>query len=150
MFRMILRRVRDGRAADYADLRHVDRIGVFAVAFVVLGAIIGAGYALLVVPGLILTTIWIYALPLVADRDCSVSEAMAESRELAAAPGYMNTFAAWLVGALVVGAVAAVVSAIPVIGLVIGLLAAPYFTAYIVSMYFQAIGQGHRIDTALR
>lgn len=116
----------------------------------VLGAFVGIGYALLVLPGLVLTTIWIYALPLVAERRGGVGEAMAESRALAAAPGYMNTFAAWFVGALAVGVITAVLSTIPVIGLVIGLLAAPYFVAYMASMYFQAIGEGYRIDAALR
>ena len=73
---MILRRVRERRAAEYADLQDLDQIGAFAVAAVILGIIIGIGYLILVVPGLILTTIWLYALPLIGDRRIGVGEAM--------------------------------------------------------------------------
>ena len=38
---------------------------------------------------------------------------------------------------------------IPVIGFIIGLVAAPFVVAYVVSMYFQAQGQGSLIDEVL-
>jgi uncharacterized membrane protein len=149
MFRMIVRRVREGRPATYADMKETDEIGAFAVAFLILGVLIGIGYALLVVPGLILVTLWIYALPLVVDRRSSVGEAMSESRRLAAAPGYFTTFLAWLVGALVVGIIVSVLNVIPVVGLIVGLLAVPFELAYILSMYFQATGEGGLVDAAV-
>jgi uncharacterized membrane protein len=149
MFRMIVRRVREGRPATYADMKETDEIGAFAVAFVILGVLIGIGYALLVVPGLILVTLWIYALPLVVDRRISVGEAMSESRRLAAAPGYFTTFLTWLVGALVVGIIVSVLNVIPVVGLIVGLLAVPFELAYVLSMYFQATGEGGLVDAAL-
>ena len=149
MFRMILRRVREGRPAAYADMKEMDQIGAFAVAFVILGVLIAIGYALLVIPGLILVTIWIYALPLVADRRMVVGEAMAESRKLAAAPGYFITFLTWLIGSLVVGILVSVLNVVPVVGLIVGLLAVPFELAYIVSMYFQANGEGRLIDAAI-
>lgn len=148
-FRMILRRVREHRPAQYADLQDLDLIGAFAAA-AVLGIIVGIGYLLFVIPGLILTTIWLYALPLVGDRRLGVSEAMAQSRAMAARPGYMTTFATWLVGGIVVGVIVALLSIIPVVGVVIGLVAAaPFGVAYVLSMYFQAQGEGHLIDAAL-
>jgi len=149
MFRMIVRRVRERRPATYADMKETDQIGAFAVAFVILGVLIGIGYALFVIPGLILTTIWIYALPLVVDRRIGVGEAMSESRTRAAAPGYFITFLTWLVGALVVGIIVSLLNVIPVIGLIVGLLAVPFELAYVLSMYFQANGEGHLIDAAL-
>jgi len=149
MFRMIVRRVRERRPATYADLKELDQIGAFAVAFVILGVLIGVGYALLVIPGLILSTIWIYALPMVADRRIGVGDAMTESRKLAAAPGYFITFLTWLVGALVVGIVVSVLNVIPVIGLIVGLLAVPFELAYVLSMYFQINGEGHLVDAAI-
>jgi uncharacterized membrane protein len=115
----------------------------------VLGIIVGIGYLLFVIPGLILTTIWLYALPLVGDRRLGVSEAMAESRAMAARPGYMTTFATWLVGGIVVGVIVALLSIIPVVGVIIGLVAAPFGVAYVLSMYFQAQGEGRLIDAAL-
>ena len=149
MFRMIVRRVREGRPATYADMKETDEIGAFAVAFLILGVLIGIGYALLVVPGLILVTLWIYALPLVVDRRISVGEAMSESRRLAAAPGYFTTFLTWLVGALVVGIIVSVLNVIPVVGLIVGLLAVPFELAYVLSMYFQANGEGGLVDAAV-
>lgn len=149
MLRMIVRRVREGRPATYADMKETDEIGAFAVAFVILGVLIGIGYALLVIPGLILVTLWIYALPLVVDRRISVGEAMSQSRRLAAAPGYFTTFLTWLVGALVVGIIVSVLNVIPVVGLIVGLLAVPFELAYVLSMYFQATGEGGLVDAAL-
>ncbi|MEI6450377.1 MAG: hypothetical protein WCP98_10570 [Actinomycetes bacterium] len=149
MFRMILRRIRERRPATYSDMKETDQIGAFAVAFVILGVVIGIGYALLVIPGLILTTIWVYALPLVVDRRLGVGEALSESRGLAAAPGYFITFLTLLVGSLVVGIIVSVLNVIPVVGLIVGLLAAPFELTYVLSMYFQANGEGHLVDAAL-
>jgi len=78
-----------------------------------------------------------------------VGEAMAESRKLAAAPGYFITFLTWLIGSLVVGILVSVLNVVPVVGLIVGLLAVPFELAYIVSMYFQANGEGRLIDAAI-
>jgi len=148
-FHMILRRVRERRPAVYADLQSFDQIGAFAVAAVVVGIIIGFGYMILIVPGLILTTIWLYALPLIGDRRIGVGEAMSESKDMAARPGLFTTFVTWLVGAIVVGVVVGLLSIIPVVGVILGLVAAPFGVAYVVSMYFQASGEGHLVDGAI-
>ena len=149
VFHMVLRRVRERRAARYSDLQSFDQIGAFAVAAVVLGVIIGIGYVILVVPGLILTTLWLYALPLIGDRRLGVGDAMAESKDMAARPGFMTTFVAWLVGAIVVGVVFGILSVIPVIGTVLGVVAVPFGVAYVTSMYFQVRGEGHLVDAAI-
>ena len=148
-FHMILRRVREDRRAEYADMQSFDQIGAFAVAAVVLGVIIGIGFLLFVVPGLILVTLWVFALPLIGDRRIGVGEAMSESRDMARRLGYMTTFVTWFVGAIVVGVVVGLLSVIPVIGFIIGLVAAPFVVAYVISMYFQAQGQGAVIDDVL-
>ena len=148
--RMIIGRVRHHRAADYADMQDVSHIGAFAVAGVVLGLILVVGYAALIVPGLILTTFWIFALPIMADRDVGLGDAMTASQELAKEPGYLNTFAVWFVGFIAVAVVASILNQIPLLGTFVGLLTAPYATAYLVSMYYQATGQGHLVDEALR
>jgi hypothetical protein len=148
-FHMVLRRVREDRPAEYADLQSFDQIGAFAVAAVVLGVIIGIGFLLFVVPGLIFVTLWVFALPLIGDRRIGVGEAMAESRDMARRLGYMTTFVTWLVGAIVVGVIVGLLGVIPVVGFIIGLVAAPFVVAYVVSMYFQARGQGAVIDEVL-
>jgi hypothetical protein len=148
-FHMVLRRVRENRPAEYADMQSLDQIGAFAVAAVVLGGIIGIGFLMFVIPGLIFVTLWVFALPLIGDRRIGVGEAMSESKNMARRLGYLTTFVTWLVGALVVGVVVGVLSVIPVIGFIIGLVAAPFVVAYVVSMYFQAQGQGSFIDDVL-
>jgi uncharacterized membrane protein len=148
-FHMILRRVREGRPAEYADMRSFDQIGAFAVAAVVLGVIIGIGFLMLVVPGLIFVTLWVFALPLIGDRRVGVGEAMSESRAIARRLGYMTTFVTWLVGALVVGVIVGLLGVIPLVGLVIGLVAVPFVVAYVLSMYFQAQGHGALVDDAI-
>jgi hypothetical protein len=148
-FHMILRRVRERRPAVYADLQSFDQIGAFAVAAVVLGVIIGIGYMILIVPGLILTTIWLYALPLIGDRRLGVGQALAASKDMAAHPGYFTTFVTWLVGAIVVAVIVGILSIIPVVGVILGLVAAPFGVAYVLSMYFQAHGEGRLVDAAI-
>ena len=148
-FRMILRRVRQRRPAVYADLQSFDQIGAFAAAAVVLGVIVVIGYLILIVPGLILTTIWLYALPLIGDRRLAVGEAMAQSKDMASHPGIFTTFVTWLVGAVVVSVIVGILSVIPVVGVVLGLAATPFGVAYVLSMYFQANGEGHLVDAAI-
>ena len=148
--RMMLRRLREARPADYGDMGDFEHLGDFIVAYIVLGILISVGYFLLVVPGLIATTLWIFALPLIVDRRLKLSQAMSESQRMAAAPGYFTTFLTWLVGGVVVGVVVGVLKFIPIVGLVIGLLAMPFAVGYILSMYFQSRGEGDVIDAALR
>ena len=148
-FHMILRRVHEDRPAEYADMQSFDQIGAFAVAAVVLGVVVGIGFLLLVVPGLVFITLWVFALPLIGDRRIGVGEAMSESRGMARRLGYMTTFVSWFVGALVLGVVVGLLSVVPVVGFIIGLVAAPFAVAYVISMYFQAQGQGTLIDEVL-
>lgn len=149
--RMIMGRVRQHRPADYADMQDFSGIGTYAVASVVLGLILVVGYALLIIPGLIFTTFWVFTLPLMADRGLGLGDAMSGSQQLAReGGGYLHTFAVWFVGSLAVGIVASILNALPVIGQVLGLLTAPFAVAYVVSMYFQATGQGHLVDESLR
>ena len=149
VMRMILRRVRERRPAEYGDMTDFDQLGTFIIAYVVLGVIVAICYALLVIPGLIVTTLWVFALALIADRQLSLGRAMSESQHMAAAPGYFTTFITWFVGALVVGVIVAILNVIPVVGLIIGLLAVPFGLAYVLSMYFQSNGEGHLVDAVL-
>ncbi len=150
VIRMMVRRVRERRAAELADLSDFSELGAFIAAYFVLGVLVGVCYALLVVPGLIVTTLWLYALPLVVDRRERLGAAMGESLAMAKAPGYFTTFISWFVGALVILIIVAVLSVVPIIGLIVGLAAVPFGVGYLVSMYFQASNEGHLVDAAFR
>lgn len=149
VIRIMLRRVRERRPADFADLAEFSELGTFMVAYVVLGVIIAIGYLLFIVPGLIFTTMWLFALPLIVDRRLPVGKAMSDSRAMASAPGYFSTFITWFMGALVIGIIVGILSLIPVVGLIIGLVAVPFGVGYLLSMYFQSIGEGGLIDAAI-
>jgi hypothetical protein len=149
VIRMIMRRVREHRAADYGDMTAFDDLGHFIAAYLVLGLIVMVCYFALFIPGLIVTTLWIFALPLIIDHKLSLGRAMSESQRMAAAPGYFTIFITWVVGAIAVGIVVGILNLIPVVGLVIGLMAVPFGVAYVVSMYFQSTDEGYLIDNAL-
>ena len=150
LLKIMLRRVREGREATMDDLRlGFEGIGAFLVALVVLGVVIGVGFVLLIVPGVILVTIWAYALVLIADKGLSLGEAMSGSSALAKRPGYVMTFVTLFVGWLVVAVVAGVLGMIPVIGQIIGMVIGVYMIAYLVAMYFQATGETELLDHAL-
>jgi len=57
------------------------------------------------------------------------------------------------VGALVfnrvLGVIVGVLNIIPVVGVILGLVAAPFGVAYVLSMYFQANHEGHLVDAAI-
>jgi len=55
----------------------------------------------------------------------------------------------WLVGAIVAAVILGILSIIPVVGVILGLVAAPFGVAYVLSMYFQANGEGHLVDAAI-
>ena len=149
VIRMMLRRVRERRPADFADMAELGELGTFMIAYFVLGVIVAVCYALLIIPGLIVTTLWLYALPLIVDRRLGVGKAMGDSQAMASAPGYFTTFITWFVGALAIGIVVGILSIIPIVGLIIGLVSVPFGVGYLVSMYFQSIGEGGLIDAAI-
>ena len=150
LLKIMLRRVRENRAAEMGDLKlGLEGIGAFMVALLVLGLLIGIGFVFLIIPGLILMTIWAYALVLIADKRSGLGEAMSGSSALAKAPGYLMTFVTLLVGGIVVGIVSGILGMIPVVGQIIGLFLGLYMAAYLVAMYFQATGETHLLDHAL-
>jgi len=150
LLKIMLRRVREDRAAGMDDLRlGLDGIGAFIVALIVLGIVIGLGFVVFIIPGVILMTIWAYVLVLIADKGRGLGEAMSDSAALAKKPGYVMTFVTLLVGGIAVGVVSGILGRIPVIGQILGLFVGVYMMAYVVAMYFQATGETALLDRAL-
>lgn len=105
LFLMALRRIRDGRTPEIGDVfSRFDRFFPYLLAFYGIGILTAIGYALLVVPGLYLSAIWFYALPLMVDRGLGVGDAMGESRALVDKAGIGAHFGLVLV-LVVIGAV---------------------------------------------
>jgi hypothetical protein len=150
LLKIMLRRVREDRAAGMDDLRlGLDGMGAFIVALIVLGVLIGLGFVVFIIPGVIMMTIWAYVLVLIADKGRGLGEAMSDSAALAKKPGYVMTFVTLLVGGIAVGVVSGILGIIPVIGQILGLFVGVYLMAYVVAMYFQATGETALLDRAL-
>jgi hypothetical protein len=143
LYLMIVRRIREGRPAEFGDVfACFDRFGTLFLAFWGGGLLILLGLALLVVPGLLLITIWVYMFPLVVDKGLSVGEAMSRSKEMVMKGGFWMHFAA-----LLVVCVLTIVASIVTSG-VGNLLTVPFFIAFVVAMYFVALGEGDLVDAA--
>ena len=89
LYVMAIRRVRQNRTAEIGDvfwgLTHFWRF--FGAALLLL-ILIGIGFVFLIIPGLLLATMWIYTFPVMVDRDMGVFDAMAESRRLVRENGF--------------------------------------------------------------
>jgi len=143
LYLMVVRRVREGRPAEFGDVfACFDRFSTLFLAWWGAGLLILLGLVLLVVPGLLLMTMWVYLLPLIVDKDLGVGEAMSRSRDMVMKGGFFIHFAALLV----VGILTAV--AVSITGGVGNLLTVPFSIAFVVAMYFVSLGEGGRVDVA--
>ena len=98
LYLMVVRRVREGRPAEFGDVfACFDRFGTLFLAWWCAGLLILLGLVLLVVPGLLLMTIWVYLLPLIVDEGLGLGEAMSRSKEMVMKGGLGIHFAALLV-----------------------------------------------------
>lgn len=150
LYGMLLARVRGRVAASYGDMsKFFALVGPFILATLVLGIIIGLGYMLLIIPGVIFTTWWLLTLVIMADQGIGFGEAMSASKELSARVGFWNMLVTWLVGGIAWGVASTVLGYIPYLGSVLAMLIVPFALAYTVSMYLQARGEGHLVDEAL-
>jgi hypothetical protein len=141
--------VRDGRAdLSLADTfgRVFPKLGTIVVAGVMLAIALAIGFALLVVPGLILMTIWIAVIPAIVLENRGIGESFGRSRELVRGNGW-NVFGAivltialliavWLVAALLLSPLDAWLAAL-VHQIVWAVVVAPFVVAIWALIYFR-------------
>ena len=132
--RMVLRRVREGRPAQYGDIWSCwDQWFSLVVAIVVVGLLVGLGFVFFIVPGVILATMWVFVLPIIVDRRVGLGEAMGMSWELVKRVGFWTV----LLNLVVVAVIAALVSQVPLAGLLVG----AWELAAVTAMYLMATGE---------
>lgn len=89
-----VRDVRDGRA-DLSVRETFERVfpvlNRIVIAGILLGIAIGIGFLLLIVPGLIVLTLWIFVIPAIVLENRGIGEAFGRSRELVRGNGW-NVF----------------------------------------------------------
>ena len=100
LIRGMLRYVREGIEPEFDELWCFDDF-LQILWLVVLGGIaIAIGLALLVIPGLVLTVWWMYALFFIVDRKMTFIQAMGASRRLVTESGFWNHLVVLLVMAV--------------------------------------------------
>lgn len=106
--------VRDGqRDSSVSELMSaaMPYIGTLILFSILAGIAIGFGFLLLIVPGLILLTIWSVAVPAIVVEGKGVFEAFGRSRELVRGEGW-SVFAVIILTALALGIIGAIAGAI--------------------------------------
>jgi hypothetical protein len=132
LYVMAVRRVRQNRTAEIGDvfwgLSHFWRF--FGAALLLL-ILIGIGFVFLIVPGLLLATIWIYVFPVMVDRDMGVFDAMAESRRLVRENGFGQHFVMvlLLIALSIAGSIAGGLGHLLTLPLTFTIVTAMYFAA---------------------
>lgn len=86
--RGILAYVREGRRPAFEELWRFDDYLPILAMLLLGGLAISVGYALLIVPGVILSVWWLYALYFLLDRDLGVLEAFGASKEAVGRAGF--------------------------------------------------------------
>ncbi len=132
LYVMAVRRVRQNRTAEIGDvfwgLSHFWRF--FGAALLLL-ILIGIGFVFLIIPGLLLATIWIYTFPVMVDRDMGVFDAMAESRRLVRENGFGQhlVMVLLLIALSIAGSVAGGLGHLLTLPLTFTIITAMYFAA---------------------
>jgi hypothetical protein len=132
LYVMAVRRVRQNRTAEISDvfwgLGHFWRY--FGAALLLL-ILIGIGFVFVIIPGLLLATMWIYVFPVMVDRDMGVFDAMAESRRLVRENGFGQHFVMvlLLIALSVAGSIAGGLGHLLTLPLTFTIVTAMYFAA---------------------
>jgi hypothetical protein len=167
MFEMVIGAARESRPVRFGDLfSGFKKFGAYALfAAAMAGIVIGLsllniipilGTIVMIAALVWIEVLWLYVLPLIADRGMSFGEAQTHSREMVKSTGWWKTFgtlillmvAIWVVGLIIAlisaGLSRASESAGSIIGgllfIVFEVAVGPYAICYIVTMYMDAEG----------
>jgi hypothetical protein len=109
-------------------------VGLFFVSFL----LSLLGLSLLLLPGLLLMTIWLFPFYLVVDKNLGVFEALKVSKDIVMRQGFWRNFLLMLI--LLAFAIGPLL--VPYVGAVIGWLLAPLGWLVVASAYLQQVGEG--------
>lgn len=90
--RGFLKVVRDGEKPEFNELWDFSNYLQLALLCIVSGTIVMIGYMLLVIPGIIFSVWFLYAMFFVADKNMNFWEAMMASKDRAGQTGFFNHF----------------------------------------------------------
>jgi len=93
--------VREGKEPAFEELWNFDRFWQILLVLLIGGTLIAIGYMLLIIPGLLLNVIWMYALFFLIDRrEMGFWDAMTASKDMVTASGFANHFLILLIVAV--------------------------------------------------
>ena len=128
LFKMTLMRSTSGRKPEVSDIFGCfDQFWTISLACLVVWSLDTIGFLLCVVPGLLLTAIWIYFIPIILDKKTGVWESLSISRDMVSKHG----FASHLVIIIFLSLILGVASSVPILLVA----AAPFSASVITSMY---------------
>ncbi len=138
---MIIARLRDGRAMAFNDLfAGLSRFGEL-FPLIALGLLIGLGFFLFIIPGVLFATWWLYTLPLMADRRLSLGEAMRISKARVSDQGFFAHLVFILlvtvVPTLLIEVAAAIFAPLGLLGLVL----LPFQAGCLACLYLDQFGE---------
>jgi len=152
MVSIMLRRVREGRVAEYGDMfAGFRQFGQVVSTYLLIGIIVGLlSVTIIGIPfAIYFGVLWVYAIVLVVDRGVGFGQATGASKELVRRTGWWMTFLSLFVAAIVFGIIGSILNIIPVVGPIVAGLLYPLMLAYVVGMYFQASGEVQLVDNAV-
>ena len=152
MVSIMVRRVREGRVAEYGDMfAGFRQYGQVVSTYLLIGLIVGLlSITFIGIPVAIwLGVLWTYAVIAVVDRRVGFGESTGFSKQLVKGSGWWMTFLALFVASIVFGVVSGLLNMIPVVGSIAAGLMYPLMFAYLVAMYFQATGEVQLVENAL-
>jgi hypothetical protein len=136
VYSMVIGRVRDGRPAEVGDVfSQMDRFWSFAGGMLFLVVVTGLAW-ITIIGGVLLSTIWLYVLPLMVDRRMGFWEALGASKDLVMKAGFWEHLALVVIGAVILAVVDGPFT----------LLSMPFVTAGTVAAYFAVSGRRELTD----
>ncbi|MCP4601238.1 MAG: hypothetical protein GY847_12060 [Proteobacteria bacterium] len=88
--RGVLAYVREGRKPEFQELWNFDNYLQTTLLLIIGGLLIFLGYLLLIIPGVILSVLWLYSLFFIVDKKMQFFEAMSASREAVSGSGFFQ------------------------------------------------------------
>lgn len=130
----ILEYIRKGTKPNFNLLWDFEGFAQVALFLVVGGALIFIGFMLFIIPGVILSVIWLYAIYFIVDQNMGFWDAMKASKEIVSKTGFMNH----LVVFIIICVLNALGSALAGLGTI---LTAPFSLVFLATAYIQITGK---------
>lgn len=132
---------RAGKKTEFSDLFYGFKNRIFSLIFLFFIEMLltAAGYMMLIVPGILLSAMWIYSFLMMLDRENDIVDSMKASWNAVNSAGIAEHVLLVIFTVVVCG----ILPRIPVAGILINIAAVPYCLVLLVFSYKQVAGKGN-------